>query len=175
MTLLAENLDRIPYRQSLRQYHALLGAHSALVVMTELSGLAENSRKRPSILVLEEGYPGTLYGVDAYLEYRRARYRPPEAAVVSGGGLAQTTEHYLGHRVRLLLAAYQDRGWEEGQRLVSTIYNVGNRGVNLLIVMRVIGANFEWAAMQEALRAPGKNKELCTVPYCIASIINSGS
>jgi hypothetical protein len=142
-------------------------------VLAELSNLTEDFNKKPSILVLEGGYPGTVYGVDAYMEYRGLKSRSHEGPAVSGS-VQTSCEHYLDDRVRLLLAAYVNGGWNEGQRLVSITYSFGDRGVNLLIVM-LVSTSFEWAAMQEALQSPGENQELCKVPYCISKILNASS
>lgn len=122
--------------------------------------------RKPSVLLLTDNFP-TLYTIDAYMEYRGVSAAPQNEVVVSRNrelrfNTLRKPDHYLDQRIRLLMAAYKERRWKEGDRLVSVTYDVGQRETNLLVLMRTTGQSNNSGSQDEGL----------CVSYCVTELLN---
>lgn len=155
----------MPYRQALRQHQILLTARRALIELSEDESLQEGIDTAPAVLCLKSAPDRMTAAVcsKAYAEWRgKAHIRREDAAT--------QTDHYVKKRLRVLLEAYENKGWLEGQRLVSATYSIGRRTLLLLVMMRMHAAGTKLSESERASDEAGGNGMSFTVSYSLSEV-----
>lgn len=166
------NLDKAHYRQPLRQYHANLTAHCALVELPlRKERLRDEMREVDNfgVILVDADAPASVE-LD-YLD-NRGEFAPWSGAESEwdSDDIAQARKpdrHYLSKRYRNLFALYDDWEHSNGHYLVESVYCVGGMEVIALVMMK---PNIKISLVEGALKKSNIQGALCTVVCCVMDV-----
>lgn len=155
------------YGQALRQRHALLAAHRAILEIGEDESLEKELNARPSILVFDELKDPQVYSAEEYLLLDTPK---PHSALQSGSN--ETSAVHYQDRINALVDRFVRSGFKQGQRLVEVYYPVGSEMVRVISMYQRLecGCKAYDAAAADEEGGAKKGVRLCTVSLCVTAL-----